>query len=189
MGYLSATIARYFRKVVQHGMCEVAPVNSLPPLMSSAARGWLLSQAATLGCYKVAPDEALIVTVDLLGARYLGVQIVDMWMVSHDYRRPSSSLNHLQAQADGDGRIRFVVSIDDPGVHNWLDGSGAGAGAILLRWQQLPEGVVFGDAVVTELVKQADLKMRLPQHMRLVGPAVRLTQQDAREKGYLYRIR
>jgi hypothetical protein len=189
MGYLSATIARYFRSVVQHGMCEAAPVNSLPPLMSSAARGGLLSQAATLGCYQVAPDEALIVTVDLLGARYLGVQIVDMWMVSHDYRRRMSSLNHLQAQADDDGRIRFVISINDPGVHNWLDGSGAGAGTILLRWQQLPEGAAFDDAVTTELVKLADLKQRLPHDTRLAGPAERLAQQNAREAGYLARIK
>jgi hypothetical protein len=188
MGYLSATISRYFRKVVQHGMCEVAPVNSLPPLMSSAARGGLLSQAATLGCYQVAPDEALIVTVDLLGARYLGVQIVDRWMVSHDYRRATSCLNHLQAQADSDGRIRYVISINDPGVHNWLDGSGAGAGAILLRWQQLPEGVVFGDAVTTELVKMVELRTRLPRDTRLAGPVERLAQQDERETGYLSRI-
>jgi hypothetical protein len=188
MSYLSATIARYFRNVVQHGMCEVAPVNSLPPLMSSAARGGLLSQAATLGCYLIAPDEALILTVDLLGARYLGVQIVDMWMVSHDYRRRTSSLNHSQAHADGDGLIRFVISINDPGVHNWLDGSGAGAGAILVRWQQLPEGAAFDGAVTTELVKLADLKTRLPQYTRLTGSADRLTQQDVRGTGYLTRI-
>jgi hypothetical protein len=189
MGYLSATIARYFRKVVQHGMCKVAPVNSLPPLMSSAARGGLLSQAATLGCYRVAPDEALIVTVDLLGARYLGVQIVDMWMVSHDYRQGTSSLNQLQAHADGDGRIRFVISTSDPGVHNWLDGSSAGTGTILLRWQQLPEGVVLGDAVVTELVKLTELKTRLPLDTQLVGSAERRTQQEVRETGYLTRTR
>lgn len=188
MGYLSATIARYFRRVVQHGMCKVASVNSLPPLMSSAARGGLLSQAATLGCYRVAPDEALIVTVDLLGARYLGVQIVDMWMVSHDYRQATSSLNQLQAHADGDGRIRFVISTRDPGVHNWLDGSSAGTGTILLRWQQLPEGVVLGDAVVTELVKLTELKSRLPSDTRLTGPAERLAQLGEREAGYLTRI-
>lgn len=188
MAYLAATIARYFRKVVQHGMCEVAPVNDLPPVMSSAARGGLLTQAATLGCYRVASDEALIVTADLLGARYLGVQIVDMWMVSHDYRHRTSSLNNLQADADGDGRIRFVISVDDPGVHNWLDGSGAGAGAILLRWQQLPEGAVFVGAVSTQLVKLTELIKQLPRETRLVGPAERLAQQKAREKGYLNRI-
>jgi hypothetical protein len=117
------------------------------------------------------------------------VQIVDMWMVSHDYRRASSSLNHLQAHTDGDGRIRYVISIDDPGVHNWLDGSGAGAGAILLRWQQLPEGAVFGDAVVTELVKLTELKTRLPLDTQLVGSAERRTQQEVRETGYLTRTR
>lgn len=188
MTYLAPTIARYFRKVVQHGMCEVAPVNQLPSVMSSAARGGLLSQAATLGCYQVAPDEALIVSVDLMGARYLGVQIADMWMVSYDYRRRTSSLNQSQAHTDSDGRIRFVISVDDPGLHNWLDGGGAVAGAILLRWQQLPEGAAFEGAVTTELVKLADLKTRMPQDTRLAGPVERLAQQEAREAGYLTRI-
>jgi hypothetical protein len=117
------------------------------------------------------------------------VQIVDMWMVSHDYRRASSSLNHVQARADGDGRIRFVISIDDPGVHNWLDGSGARAGVILLRWQQLPEGAAIGDAVATELVKLADLHMRLPQTTQVAGPVERLAQQDSRAAGYLNRLK
>lgn len=156
--------------------------------MSSAARGGLLSQAATLGCYQVALDEALIVSVNLMGARYLGVQIADMWMVSYDYRRRTSSLNQSQAHTDSDGRIRFVISVDDPGLHNWLDGSGAVAEAILLRWQQLPEGAAFEGAVTTELVKLADLKTRMPQGTRLAGPVERLVQQDAREAGYLTRI-
>jgi hypothetical protein len=189
MTYLAPTIARYFRKVVQHGMCEAAPVNQLPPVMSSAARGGLLSQAATLGCYHVGPDEALIVTVDPLGARYLGVQLADMWMVSYDYRRHTSSLNHFQAQTDGDGRIRYVVCMADPGVHNWLDGSGAGAGALLLRWQQLPEGAALADAAATELVKLTDLKNRLSQDTRFAGQAERLAGQAAREIGYFNRIR
>ena len=34
-----------------------------------------------------------------------------------------------------DGVYRFVVSVKDPGVANWLDASGAPEGQILLRWQ------------------------------------------------------
>jgi hypothetical protein len=189
MAYLSATIARFFFKVVQHGMCEAAPENTLPPVMSSAARGGLLTQAATLGCYRIAPDEALIITANPLGARYIGMQIVDLWMVSHDYRRHTSSLNHLQAPPDADGRIRWVISIDDPGVHNWLDGSGAAAGAVLLRWQQLPGNVQFEDAVSTELVKLKTLRTHLPGETRFVTFAERSAQQDVRENGYLTRVR
>lgn len=188
MSYLAATIPRFFLEIVQHGMCEATPVNSLPAVMSSAARGGLLSQAATLGCYRLAPDEALIVTADPLGARYLGVQIADPWMVSYEYRRRTSSLNHLQAEADLDDRVRFVISTDDPGVPNWLDGSGAAAGAILLRWQKLPEGALFKDAVTTEVVKFKDLSRHLPKGTRRVGRASRLAQRDTRERGYRTRI-
>lgn len=110
-------------------------------------------------------------------------------MISHDYRRRTSSLNHLQALADADGRIRWVISLEDPGVHNWLDGSGAAAGAILLRWQQLPGNAQFADAVSTELVKFEDLRAHLPAGTRFVSQAERAAQRDGRLEGYLTRVR
>jgi hypothetical protein len=35
--------------------------------------------------------------------------------------RRLSCLNDAQAQVDGDGVLRAVISKQDPGVHNWLD--------------------------------------------------------------------
>src|SRR3546814_2417023 len=61
-----------------------------------------------------------------------------MWMLSYEYRHHTSSLNHAQAVPDSDGLYRWVISAADPGVHNWLDGSGNACGSILLRWQHLP---------------------------------------------------
>src|SRR3546814_343679 len=95
---LGLTIARFFLENIQHGMFEVEAVNSVPAPVASGSRGGLVTQCATGGYYRLGDDEALILTADRMGARYLGVQIVDMWMLSYEYRNHTSSLNHAQAE-------------------------------------------------------------------------------------------
>jgi hypothetical protein len=185
---LGTTIAAFFLKHVQHGMCEVAPVNTLPAPISSASRGGLVTQVATLGYYVLGDDEAMLITADRLGARYVGIQIADMWMISFDYRHHTSSLNHLQAMPDTDGRYRWVISRADPGVWNWLDSGGHSAGSILLRWQHLPPAMDLAGSVTTAVVPLADLPRRLPDGTRFVDADGRREQQAARHQAYLGRV-
>jgi hypothetical protein len=181
---LGAMIARFFLDKVQHGMFETLPPNQLTQPLASSGRGGLTTQAASLGCYELGQDEALVITADRLDARYVGVQIVDMWMLSYEYSHHTSSLNHLQAQVDSDGRYRWVVCCRDPGVFNWLDGSGYTAGAILIRWQH-PRALVAGMvAVSTDIVPLAQLREHLPSETRYVDPAARMIQQSARLRDY-----
>ncbi|MFA5495091.1 MAG: hypothetical protein WC247_09960 [Porticoccaceae bacterium] len=185
---LAVTIASFFLERVQHGMCETGPLNTVPAPVSSAARGGLVSQAATLGYYRLGDDEAWVLTIDRLGARYLGVQICDMWMLSYDYGRRTSSLNHHQALPDDDGRYRLVVSAADPGVHNWLDGSGAGIGTILLRWQGIPADADFASGATAELIKISELRAHLPAETRYLDGKAREEQQARRYRAYRRRL-
>jgi hypothetical protein len=185
---LGSIIARFFLQHVQHGMFETLPPNLLTQPIASAGRGGLTTQAAALGCYELGEDQALIVTADRLGARYVGIQIVDMWMISYEYAHHTSSLNHLQAVADADGRFRWVISPRDPGVANWLDGSGHASGAILIRWQH-PQTFAQGPThVSTEVVKQGQLRARLPAETQYVDQAGRRAQQAQRLRDYLSRL-
>jgi hypothetical protein len=186
---LGALIARFFLEHVQHGMFETLPANRLTQPIASAGRGGLTTQAASLGCYELGDDEALIITADRLGARYVGIQIVDMWMISYDYAHHTSSLNHFQAIADGDGRYRWVISPRDPGVFNWLDGSGHAAGAVLIRWQHPRSFTQASTHVSTEIVKQSELRAHLPSDTRYVDQAGRTAQQAQRLRDYMCRIR
>ncbi len=185
---LGAVIAGFFLRHVQHGMCEAAPVNTLPEPVASASRGGLVTQVATLGYYTLADDEALLITADRLGARYVGIQIADMWMISFDYRHHTSSLNHMQATPDADDRYRWVISRADPGVWNWLDSGGHAAGSILLRWQHLPPGIALAGSVTAAVVPLADLRRRLPDGTRFVDADGRRAQQAARYRAYLGRV-
>ena len=184
---LGTNIAAYFLEHIQHGMFEVDPVNVIPEPVPSGARGGLVTQCATGGTYRLGTQEALVLSADPLGAGYLGVQIVDMWMISHDYRDHLGCLNDRQADHDEDGRIRWVISASDPGVNNWLDGSGSAVGSVLLRWQELPPGVDLKGCVTAEIVKLSDLRSHLPAGTRFLNGAERQAQRAERRRQYLLR--
>lgn len=185
---LVTDIGEFFLTRVQHGMCEAGPLNSVPAPESSAGRGGLTTQTGAVGYYRLGQDEALVLSLDPLGARYLGVQICDMWMLSYDYSRHTSSFNHRQALADGDGRIRLVIAAEDPGVHNWLDGSGNSLGSLVLRWQCVPAGADFSGAVAAEVVDIGDLPSYLPAGTRYLDRSGREAQRAERFREYLRRV-
>ncbi len=185
---LGTIIAEWFFEKIQHGMFEVAPVNVLPSPVPSAGRGGLVTQCATGGYYRLGDNEALLITADTLGARYIGMELVDMWMISYEYRTRTSSLNHEQAVKDADGRYRWVISAKDPGVPNWLDSGGHSMGTILLRWQMLGPDARLEDSVTSEILPFDSLRDHLPAETPAVDAAMREKQQQDRYAGYLNRL-
>ena len=186
---LGETIARFFLEYLQHGYFEKGAINTLNPPWAAGSAGGLVSQASSLGHYGLAADEAMIITADPMGAPYVGMQITDIWMLSYEYRTRTSSLNHAQAKQSGDGLYRWVISASDPGVYNWLDGSGQRRGTILLRWHHIPGNVVPGtDKLRTEIVKLSELLEKLPPDTILVNVAEREAQRTPRLRDYEARI-
>ena len=84
--------------------------------------------------YDIAPGEALVVETEMPQARYWSIQMNDMWWQTTDYTHHQSSLNGHQARGDGDGRVRMVISREDPGVPNWIDPVIPGIGIAQWRW-------------------------------------------------------
>jgi len=85
--------------------------------------------------YEIGPEEALILETELPEkCHYWNVQVIDsLWnQVELVYRQ--SSLNGLQARVDADGKLRAVLSLQDPGIHNWLDAAGHARGMLIGRW-------------------------------------------------------
>ncbi|MGR4866495.1 hypothetical protein [Caulobacter sp. LARHSG274] len=147
-------------------------------------------QATSEARFRLAADEALVVTVDPCGARYLGVQLADPWGASMDYGAHLSSLNQHQAQRSADGTISYVASLSDPGVHNWLDPAGLEQGTMLHRWQGLPEGAFPSERSVraARVVRLDQLDSVLPADMRRVTPAERRQQLSERAAGLARRL-
>jgi hypothetical protein len=108
--------------------------------------------------YDIGPDDALIIEMSVLEARYWGFQIGSVWGQTTDYSYHQSSISGAQAHIDADGRFRAVVSLQDPAVPNWLDPVGIPIGVVLLRWYK-STGVLV--PTVTP-VKVADVRNHLP---------------------------
>ena len=194
----AATVAEAYRSlqegIVFYGIGALAvkthanAANTLPQPQQSATLGTLVSQANSFGHFRLAEDEAWVITLKRGSARYFVVPITDRWMITVGPAKRQSSLYQAQSVANADGSYTFVVSATDPGVANWLDTAGLREGTVMVRWQGLPATPVDGGpGVSAEVVKQADLATRYPWLERIT-PAQRGAVLSARQQGYLRRI-
>jgi hypothetical protein len=138
------------------------PANTLTSPKIREGGRWGLSSS---GHFQLADDEALVLTLDPIGARYLAVQLASGWLSSLDYLRHTASLNMSQATPNPDGTLTLVVAPKDPGVANWLDTTGLHEGTLFVRWQKLPTTLDLHAQGVrsVRLVKVADLDPVLPR--------------------------
>ncbi|MCB2046977.1 MAG: DUF1214 domain-containing protein [Novosphingobium sp.] len=135
--------------------------------------------------FEIGADEALIIEMTPIGARYWGFQTASVWGQTNDYSYHQSSLNAEQVRKDADGKVRLVLSLSDPGVPNWLDPVEVGTGSVLLRWYKTD-----GTATPTvEKVALTDLRKHLPADTPTVSPAERSEQLKARARASLRRFK
>jgi hypothetical protein len=80
------------------------------------------------------PDEAMIVEIEVPDARYWQLQLCDVWFRTMDWATRQTGLNHAQSYVHADGRVRFVIAHQDPGVQNWIDTSGHPEGMLQYRY-------------------------------------------------------
>lgn len=163
------------------------PVNSVTHGFARVS-GW---GHVSCGHYNIADDEALVVHLERRDAAYLGFQVCDVWGQGQGtaYIEGLGSLNGSQARTHADGSYSYVIANSDPGVHNWLDTIGQGAGTFGIRWQKLPAGVSAGDAIRSmTVVKLKDLRQTLPADTLWVTPEERAAQLRERLESYQRRL-
>ncbi len=122
--------------------------NTLPVNTMIAPRltpGGLATQYSSAGHFDLAPDQAMVITVPVSDAPYMGFQLGSLWYISLDYINHQTSLNATQAQADPDGKIRIVVSDTNPGVTNWVEMLGHRRGYLQFRWQRVSRELTEAD--------------------------------------------
>lgn len=84
--------------------------------------------------WAIEPDEAMVIEFEPPDARYWQIQLCDVWFRTMDWATRQTGLNHFQARADRDGRVRVVIAHRDPGIQNWLDTGGHPEGMLQYRW-------------------------------------------------------
>ncbi|WBP95375.1 hypothetical protein O6072_00045 [Mycolicibacterium neoaurum] len=138
------------------------PVNTLTaPRLTP---GGLATQYSSVGHYDITGEQAIVITLPVSDAPYLGFQLGSLWYISLDYINHQTSLNGTQAQADPDGKIRIVVSESNPGVTNWCETLGHRKGYLQFRWQRVSRELTEADGPTMEIVDLDAVPAALPYY-------------------------
>jgi hypothetical protein len=173
----------YWNTYMRERRAEAPPNTFAPPL--KLAKGL---DAARYGfCFwDLAPGDALVVDTDVPGARYWTFQLYELgWFELVDTVERQTSLNHTQLAVDADGRVRVVVSHEDPGVANWLDAGGRTNGLLTFRWFW-PERDPTPTASVVPL---AEVARHLPPDTTTVDATTRAATLRRRREHLAWRFR
>jgi len=138
------------------------PVNTL--VAPRLTPGGLATQYSSVGHFDLTPDQALVITLPVTDAPYLGFQLGSLWYISLDYINHQTSLNGTQAQADPDGKIRIVVADRNPGVTNRVETLAHAKGYLQFRWQRVSRELTEADGPTAELVDFDKITASLPYY-------------------------
>jgi hypothetical protein len=173
----------------QCGFTAIRPNTVKPAVVARGATGGLVTQATARGHLQLGPDDAVIYDYDPAGAGYVAVQLSDWFLRSLDPKTRQSSLTQAQSHVSADGRVRLVISRQDPGVANWLDCGAFGNILIMHRWQRMPDTPVRGGPhVQARMVKLDKLRAELPPDTVWFTAQQRAAQIAARQAAYARRI-
>lgn len=121
--------------------------------------GALVKQIYWPACFQFGSDEALILETDMPErCPYWNVQLNDPYFNAIEYVYRLSSTNGHFAKLSSDGKFRAVISLEDPGVPNWLDPAGFTEGGIYGRWYDCNSAPV----PTLKRVKFSEIRSNLP---------------------------
>ncbi len=187
----AARVEKWFSEAIRLTVAPFAqPANRFPQPVISGEHGKLVTMAYSIGHFHVRPGEALVLRIDPGTARYVGVPITNLWGTTNENLARSASCNSHQAVYDADGRFTCVLSLEDPGVHNWLDPDGLERGFLFLRWAglDLSSGGGRRPAIEAELVEIADLRRHLPPETGSIDASERARIESERERDHARRF-
>lgn len=131
-GFLFARWARDFQKHVNH-------LPLFDPDKSNAAGGDE-SIIYYHSYWKLAPDEVLVIEVDPPACGAWNFQLNNHWMESLDYRYHNICINKENAIYEPDGKVRVIVSHQNPGLPNWIETASHPEGTMCWRWYRIQPG-------------------------------------------------
>ena len=162
---------------MQNQVREEAGINVFKP---APIGGALSRQIYIPAVFEFEADEALIIETELPEVRpYWNFQLNDPYYNALEYVYRLSSTNGHFARVSSDGKFRAVISLEDPGVPNWLDPAGFQQGTIYGRWYDC-------DSCPTPTLKRvkfAELRNHLPADTPTVSPQERAAELQERVRG------
>lgn len=102
------------------------------------------------GGWRLEPGEALVIEGEPPPCRYWSILLYSRYLNSLDYRYRQVSKTSATATIT-DGRYKFVLSAQDPGVGDWLDTEGRSFGIVVMRFLQPTQAPALPTAKVVRL--------------------------------------
>lgn len=134
-------------------------------------------------CWKLAPEEALIVEWDRNDLFWMMTNM-GMMFNSMDYLYRPVSTTPARSVVDSDGKVRLILAHRDPGFHNWIDTQDFEQGALCNRNMLTGQQTEFA----TRVVRHDELATHLPDDCARVTPAERAVQLRERFHSILRRL-
>jgi hypothetical protein len=160
---VEGSLAFGMRKVPE--LRAAGTVNAVTAVDYSAGGG-MVGQWYHEGVFDVPDGKSLLVEAYLQGGvDTLSLALTDALGCTLDWANAQTSLNRKQARIDGDGHLRFVVSGEDPGIHNWLDTMGHNIGVMQFRWT----GCADPPKLTFRLVEAGEVRTSLPSDTRTIS--------------------
>jgi hypothetical protein len=177
-----------FTQKLSNGMTR-SPANRFSLAYSADKGGALRNQVYIGGNFRLDPEDVMVIDVGDGGAAYFVVPIGNIWGTTLDIVKRTSSLNKAQSVPNADGTYTYVLSRQDPGVHNWIDPCGLGEGILTLRMAEFPGGRPSDDlSAKSRVVPLSSLRDELPTETRWVTSAERAEQLAQRAAAYERRL-
>jgi hypothetical protein len=177
-----------FTQKLSRGMLA-APANQFSLAYSADKGGALRKQVYIGGNFRLDEDEAMVIDVNDGGAAYFVVPTGNIWGTTLEIVNRTSTLNKAQSVANADGTYTYVLSRNDPGVHNWIDPCEMGEGILTLRMAEFPGGRPRdGLSAQSRVVPLSRLRDELPEETRWLTEAERTDQLAKRAAAYARRL-
>jgi hypothetical protein len=180
--FVSGVMSDWPEHPYRHSKASTNParVNVFPPEDPAADGGADRKRGRAVAnmCWRLQPDEALIVEFDNHDG-FWSLTNMGSFFSSMDYLYRPVSYTPSRGRVDSDGKVRMVLSHDDPGYHNWIDTQGFELGN--LTYRNMPG--TTPTELRTRLVKRVQLAQALPADAARVTPQERTAQMLARFAG------
>ena len=165
------------------------PVNEFSFKIDRDTDGALRNQVYLLGHFALpSSDHCIKLDINLDGAKYFIAPITNIWGTTNDIVTKNGSLNNSQSKINQDGTYTFILSLNDPGVYNWLDPSHLSEGILTLRWSGFPDEIVGENLYAESRVMLIDDAVKEIADDHKISSMERLNQLQKREESYQWRL-
>ena len=135
------------------------------------------------GSWDLGPDEALVFEMKPLDAEYWSITATNFWNQALSATDIPGEINNYGAVTDPDGKIRILITQNDPGYANWISTGGLKVGNINIRFNFLKEE----EKVTCKKVRLSDLGTVMAANSVKVTPEQREKQLRKTRVGVLDR--